>query len=181
MLYKELRSELLGLYQLKNIPTVLAVVEELNKKGYVLTETFIRKGIETVVTATGLLGRWQVLSQQPLVIADTGHNEAGIQEVLTQLRATPYNHLHMVIGMVNDKDISTVLGMLPKDATYYFSRANIPRALPANELQAAAGLQGLTGNTYETVAEALQAAKNKAAQGDLILVGGSTFTVAEVV
>ena len=181
MCYKELRSELLGLYQLKNIPTVLAVVEELNKKGYVLTETLIRKGIETVVTATGLLGRWQVLSQQPLVIADTGHNEAGIQEVLTQLRATPYKHLHMVIGMVNDKDISTVLGMLPKDATYYFSRANIPRALPTNELQAAAGLQGLTGNTYETVAEALQAAKNKAAQGDLILVGGSTFTVAEVV
>lgn len=181
LVYKDLQSELLGLYQLKNIPTVLTAVDELNKKHYNLTETIVRKGIETVVTATGLGGRWQILSQNPLVVADTGHNEAGIKEVLAQLKATPHKRLHMVIGMVNDKDISTVLGMLPREATYYFSKANIPRALPAKELQEAAGLKGLKGETYESVAMALQAAKNKAAPGDLILVGGSTFTVAEVV
>ena len=179
--YKDLKSELLGLYQLKNIPTVLAVVEELNKKGYALTEQIIRKGIESTTSATGLWGRWHILSQQPLVIADTGHNEAGIKEVLSQLKITPHQHLHIVIGMVNDKDISTVLDLLPRDATYYFSKARIPRALPATELQNAAASKGLKGNAYETVAEALQAAKSNALTNDLILVGGSTFTVAEVV
>lgn len=181
LIYKNLQSQLLGLYQLKNIPTVLAAVEQLNKKGYQLNEALVRKGIKQVVEATGLLGRWQVISQKPLVIADTGHNEAGIKEVLAQLRVTPHEQLHMVIGMVNDKDISTVLDLLPKQATYYFCKATIPRALPAEELQAAAREKGLTGNAYETVAQALEAAKNKATESDLILIGGSTFTVAEVV
>lgn len=181
LIYKNLQSQLLGLYQLKNIPTVLAAVEQLNKKGYQLNEALVRKGIKQVVEATGLLGRWQVISQKPLVIADTGHNEAGIKEVLAQLRVTPHEQLHMVIGMVNDKDISTVLDLLPKQATYYFCKATIPRALPAKELQAAAREKGLTGNAYETVAQALEAAKNKATESDLILIGGSTFTVAEVV
>ncbi len=179
--YTALQSELLGLYQLKNIPTVLAVVDELNKKGYTLTEETIRKGIKQAVHTTGLLGRWQVLSQKPLIIADTGHNEAGIKEVLHQLSLTPHEQLHIVIGMVNDKDISTVLTLLPKSAIYYFCKANIPRALPANELQHQAYLKGLNGTAYTSVKEALEAAKNKATIGDLILIGGSTFTVAEVV
>jgi dihydrofolate synthase/folylpolyglutamate synthase len=181
VVYKNLQSELLGGYQLKNIPTVLAVVDELNKKGYALTEMMINKGIKTVVSSTGLLGRWQILSRSPLIIADTGHNEAGIKEVLAQLHATPHKQLHMVIGMVNDKDISTVLNLLPKNATYYFCKANIPRALPAKELQNIAKQNDLQGDTYESVNEALKAAKNNAAIDDLILVGGSTFTVAEVV
>ena len=130
---------------------------------------------------TGLLGRWQVLAQKPLIIADTGHNEAGIKEVLAQLRVTPHEQLHMVIGMVNDKDISKVLDLLPKQATYYFCKANIPRALSEKDLQTAAKEKGLTGDVYETVALALEAAKNKATASDLILVGGSTFTVAEIV
>jgi dihydrofolate synthase/folylpolyglutamate synthase len=181
IVYQNLKSELLGLYQLKNIPTVLATVDALNQKGFQLTETIIRKGIQNVVSTTGLLGRWQVLGQDPLIIADTGHNEAGIKEVLAQVEVTPHERLHIVIGMVNDKDISSVLSLLPKDATYYFCKANIPRALPVKELQAAAESKGLSGTAYDTVATALQAAKNKATPGDLILIGGSTFTVAEVV
>lgn len=179
--YQNLQSELLGLYQIKNIPTVLATADALNKKGFQLTETIIRKGIQNVVSTTGLLGRWQVLAENPLIIADTGHNEAGIKEVLAQLKQTPHEQLHIVIGMVNDKDISSVLSLLPSDAIYYFCKANIPRALPAKELQAAAQLKGLSGTIHDTVAAALQAAKNKATRGDLILIGGSTFTVAEVV
>jgi dihydrofolate synthase/folylpolyglutamate synthase len=181
LIYKNLQSELLGFYQLKNIPTVLAAVEQLNKKGYQLSEAVVRKGIKHVVETTGLLGRWQVLAQKPLIIADTGHNEAGIKEVLAQLRVTPHEQLHMVIGMVNDKDISKVLDLLPKQATYYFCKANIPRALSEKDLQTAAKEKGLTGDVYETVALALEAAKNKATASDLILVGGSTFTVAEIV
>jgi dihydrofolate synthase/folylpolyglutamate synthase len=181
IMYQNLKSELLGLYQLKNIPTVLAAVDVLNKKGFQLTETILRTGIQQVITTTGLLGRWQILAQAPLIIADTGHNEAGIREVLAQLSVTPHEHLHIVIGMVNDKDISAVLNLLPKDAIYYFCKANIPRALPAKELQAAAQLTGLSGTVHDTVAKALAAAKNKATGGDLILIGGSTFTVAEVV
>jgi dihydrofolate synthase/folylpolyglutamate synthase len=181
IVYQNLQSELLGWYQLKNIPTVLAAVEVLNKKGFQLTETIVRKGIQQAITTTGLLGRWQILAQEPLIIADTGHNEAGIKEVLAQLKVTPHEHLHFVIGMVNDKDISSVLNLLPKDAIYYFCKANIPRALPAKELQREAQLKGLSGTAHDTVAAALQAAKNKATGGDLILIGGSTFTVAEVV
>lgn len=181
LIYKNLQSQLLGLYQLKNIPTVLAAVEQLNRKGYQLNEAVVRKGIKHVVETTGLLGRWQVLSKKPLIVADTGHNEAGIKEVLAQLHVTPYEKLHIVIGMVNDKDISNVLELLPKQAIYYFCKANIPRALPAKDLQAAANEKGLRGNVYETVAMALEAAKNKATASDLILIGGSTFTVAEIV
>lgn len=180
LIYKNLQSELLGLYQLKNIPTVLAAIEQLNKKGYTLPENIVRNGIKQVVSTTGLLGRWQVLAQRPLIIADTGHNEAGIKEVLAQLNLTPHEQLHLVIGMVNDKDISTVLELLPKEAVYYFCKANIPRGLPADELQKAAAAKGLKGTVHESVAEALTAAKNKATISDLILIGGSTFTVAEV-
>jgi dihydrofolate synthase/folylpolyglutamate synthase len=181
LVYKNLQSELLGLYQLKNISTVLAAIEELNKKDYQIAEGIVRTGIKQVATSTGLLGRWQVLSQKPLIIADTGHNEAGIKEVLTQLSLTPHEVLHIVLGMVNDKDISTVLDLLPKEALYYFCKADIPRGLPAKELQEAANLKHLKGNSYNSVTAALEAAKNKATVSDLILIGGSTFTVAEVV
>lgn len=181
LLYKALQSELHGFYQLKNIPTVLATLDALTTKGFSFSETIIREGIKKVVSTTGLLGRWQVLGQHPLIIADTGHNEAGVAEVLSQIKATPHEQLHVVIGMVSDKDISAVLSLLPKNAHYYFCRADIPRALPADELQAQALATGLNGNVYKSVAEALTAAKKMAAVNDLILVGGSTFVVAEVV
>ena len=181
LLYKGLESELKGLYQLKNIPTVLTTLEVLATRGISVSEEMIREGIKNCVLTTGFSGRWQVLGQQPLIIADTAHNEAGIKEVLSQLKATPHEQLHIVIGMVNDKDIETVLSLLPKNAQYYFCKANIPRALPAKELQAQALRLSLDGKTYDSVLKALAAAKTAAAANDLILVGGSTFTVAEVV
>lgn len=178
---EKLQSELLGQYQQKNIPTVLTAIEQIEKKGFSITEQHIRDGIKTVVNQTGLLGRWQILSTKPLTIADTGHNEAGIKEVLDQIRLTPHHQLHFVIGMVNDKDITTILNMLPKNAIYYFCKAAIPRALPANELAEQANSIGLIGKTYSSVKEALTVAQKTAKLGDLVFVGGSTFTVAEVV
>jgi dihydrofolate synthase/folylpolyglutamate synthase len=179
--YQNLETELLGLYQQKNIPTVLCAIEGLQKKGFKVSEKNIRDGIKNVVQQTGLLGRWQVLSANPLVIADTGHNEAGIKEVVNQINQTPHNQLHFVLGVVNDKDISKILSLLPQKATYYFCKANLPRALEAQKLAQQASLAGLKGNCYTSVENALLAAKNKAKANDLIVVGGSTFTVAEAV
>jgi dihydrofolate synthase/folylpolyglutamate synthase len=182
-IYKNLESELPGLYQQKNIITVLATVDVLNSnsQNFKLAESMIRSGIRNTIKNTGLLGRWQVLSTAPLTIADTGHNEAGIKEVLKQIALTPHEHLHMVLGMVNDKDISTILRLLPSGATYYFCKANIPRALDANELAVQAQAVGLEGSVHASVEDALQAATRSAGANDLVFIGGSTFTVAEVV
>ncbi len=180
-LYADLKSELPGFYQLKNIATVLATIDVLNQKGFSLTETIIRNGIMHVIKNTGLLGRWQVLSENPLTIADTGHNEAGIKEVLKQIALTPHKQLHFVMGMVNDKDISGILRLLPKNAIYYFCKAQIPRALDADELAVQAKAAGLNGNVYTSVKNALENAQQGAKEGDLIFVGGSTFTVAEAI
>lgn len=179
--YYHLESELLGLYQQKNIPTVLCIVELLNDLDFHISKKSVMEGIKNVITQTGLLGRWQVLSENPFVIADCGHNEAGMIEVIDQIKATPHRKLHFVLGMVNDKDISTILALLPKEATYYFCKANIPRALNADELAKKACKNGLMGEVYESVKAALTAAKNVAHPNDLVMVGGSTFTVAEVV
>lgn len=178
---KDLESGLSGQYQEKNIKTVITAVDHLIRKDFHITENNVRNGIKEVVKNTGLLGRWQKLSEFPLTIADTGHNEAGIKEVLEQISKTPHAHLHFVIGMVNDKDISTILKMLPKNATYYFCKANIPRALAAGELKQQAEEIGLQGQIFNTVKEALAAAQLNAGTNDLVFVGGSTFTVAEVV
>ena len=180
LLMSNVECELLGFYQQKNIPAVIAAVEELRKKEFYIPEISIRNGFKNVICKTGLLGRWQILSEHPLVIADTGHNEAGINEVLSQINNTPHKQLHFVIGMVNDKDISKILGLLPKDAVYYFSKATIPRALDEKELAKQASAFNLKGKTYSSVPAALEAAKQNAGKGDLVFVGGSTFTVAEV-
>lgn len=179
--FHSLLSELTGLYQLKNIPTVLSGVEVLKRKGYLLNNAGIREGIANVISQTGIMGRWQTLSHLPLVIADTGHNEAGIKEVLKNIEATPHNHLHFVFGTVSDKDITGMLKQLPIEATYYFCRANIPRSLDELELQKKAKAFGLKGERYSSVPAALEAAKFNALKNDLIVVGGSTFVVAEVV
>ncbi|MCK6649155.1 MAG: bifunctional folylpolyglutamate synthase/dihydrofolate synthase [Bacteroidia bacterium] len=179
--FKDLESALSGQYQEKNIKTVIAAIELLKQKKFIIKEENIRRGIKHVVKNTGLLGRWQTLSNTPLTIADTGHNEAGIKEILEQISKTTHEHLHFVIGMVNDKDITTILKMLPKNATYYFCKANIPRALPAQELKQQAEKEGLHGELFSTVKDALSAAQLNAGINDLVFVGGSTFTVAEVV
>ncbi|MFY9309411.1 MAG: folylpolyglutamate synthase/dihydrofolate synthase family protein [Bacteroidia bacterium] len=179
--YKNIQSELPGFYQQKNIPAVIAASELLTKKGYTINEKALRDGIRNVIKYTGLLGRWQVLSKEPLVIADTGHNEAGIKEVLNQINKTPHQQLHFVLGVVNDKDITTILSLLPKNARYYFCKSSIPRALSAEELASQAAAAGLKGEICGTVENALAKAKKNAQITDLVFVGGSTFTVAEVV
>ena len=174
-----LYSELVGSYQLKNIQTVFCAVDKLNETGYAISKEQAIHGIKNVITQTQLLGRWQTLSTNPLIIADTGHNEAGIKEVLNQLKTIPYKKLHFVFGIVKDKDPATVLKLLPKDATYYFSKANIPRSLDENELMEIAAGFGLKGKAYPNVKEALESARSNASENDIVFVGGSTFIVAE--
>jgi len=173
--------DLRGRYQLKNLATVLSTVDHLRSRGFVIENTHINTALKNVIPITGLMGRWQTLSSDPLVICDTGHNEDGIREVLKNIMSVSYNRLHMVIGMVKDKDISKILQLLPEDATYYFCQPHIPRAMDADSLMKRALAEGLTGKAYPSVREALEASKSNASPGDLIFVGGSTFVVAEVV
>lgn len=173
--------DLQGSYQLKNLPGVLNMVDILKQKGFMIEEKEVASALKQVQKTTGLHGRWQTLSEKPLVIADTGHNEEGIKEVLENLKRYTYTKLHVVLGVVNDKDISKILKMLPKDATYYFCKASIPRALDENELSILAKKAGLSGTTFKTVPEALAKAKKQAKAKDLVFVGGSTFTVADVI
>lgn len=174
-----LRSSLIGDYQKKNFVTVVAVLDELRLLGWNIDELAMRKGFRDVTETTGLLGRWQTLSKNPTVIADTGHNEGGIREIVTQLKRTPHKKLHMVIGVVNDKDPGKVLSLLPKNARYYFCSFSLPRAMPAEELLIHAGEYGLNGEAYPNVKKALKAAKENAGKNDLVFVGGSTFVVAD--
>jgi dihydrofolate synthase/folylpolyglutamate synthase len=176
-----LRCPLTGNYQKRNIITVLGTIETLNRKGFQIPVHQIKKGIRNVIKNTHLMGRWQVLSHSPLIICDTGHNEAGLTEVIAQINHTPHRHLHFVFGVVNDKEIGPILAILPLTATYYFCKADIPRGLDAGELRETALKAGLKGNAYLSVNEALDAAKRNAGPGDLIFIGGSTFVVAEVV
>jgi len=177
----ELHSELIGIYQVRNIKTALTAISMLRYKGFKISTDDILSGIQSVVKQTGLLGRWQILNENPLTICDTGHNESGIALVLDQIALTPYKKLHFVFGMVGDKDIDKVLKLLPKEATYYFCKANIPRGLDQNELMKKATAKGLKGKSYLSVKEALAEAQLQAKADDLVFVGGSTFTVAEVV
>jgi len=177
----ELQLDLPGSYQTKNVKTVLCAVKELRSQGYTIADTDIQTALRQVKTLTGLRGRWDILSHSPLVIADTGHNPDGIAEVLKNIMATPYKQLHFVIGMVNDKDISKVLSMLPQNATYYFCKPDIPRGLEASSLRLQASSFGLHGDVYADVQSAFKSAKRVAKADDLVFVGGSTFVVAEVV
>jgi len=168
-----------GLYQLKNIATVLTAVEQLNKLNFQIPENSLEKGLEQVVEITELKGRWQVLQQYPTVVTDTGHNLGGIRYVVEQLKTQQYETLHIVIGMVNDKDVSSVLALLPTEACYYFTQANIIRALPAEELLNKAKSYNLNGNAYNSVKEAVYTALNNSTKDDLVFIGGSNFVVGE--
>ena len=171
--------ELKGYCQEKNKKTILAAAEFL-KKEFNITEDNIKNGLKNVVALTSLMGRWQKLSTSPLVIADTGHNVAGMQYIVSQIADIKASAKRLVIGMVGDKDITSMLKLLPKDAVYYFCNAQIPRALPAADLKAKAAEFGLQGEAYSSVADALATAKQDAAESDFIFVGGSNFTVAEI-
>jgi dihydrofolate synthase/folylpolyglutamate synthase len=180
LVYTDLKIDLLGIYQRHNVPTVLKTIDILNSRGWKLTESIIRKGIGNTILNTGLLGRWQIIGHNPLLVCDTGHNPAGIRLVVEQISQTAWKNLHLIIGMVNDKDQDQVLSLLPTNATYYFTQASIPRAATPEELAAKASKFGLEGNCYPTVRQALSAALTNADSRDLIFVGGSTFVVAEV-
>lgn len=173
--------DLRGSYQLRNLLGVLNMVEVLKQKGFMIEEKEVMLALKQVQKMTGLRGRWQTLSEKPLVIADTGHNEDGIKEVMENIRRYPFHKLHVVLGMVNDKDLSKILKLFPKDAEYYFCKASIPRALDENELSALARKAGLSGTVFKTVPEALAKAKKQAKAKDLVFVGGSTFTVADAI
>lgn len=176
-----IETDLLGCYQRYNISGVLKATNLLKGMGFTLTDTAIDEGLRNVQLLTGLQGRWQKLSESPMIYCDTGHNVDGIKQVIEQIKQTPHNNLHMVIGTVADKNIEGILALLPKNASYYFTQAAIPRALSHEELRKKAMGYGLIGNSYPSVALALAAAKEVAKQNDLIFVGGSTFVVAEVV
>ena len=173
--------DLPGIYQVKNIATVFQTVIELRKLGWNISAENFCSALQSVRETTGLNGRWQKLQEHPLVICDVGHNKAGIENILSQIKQHKYKTLRMVIGMVNDKDISTILKMLPKEAVYYFCKANIPRALDQKELKNFANNVGLMGEEYDSVQSALKNAVSDAGADDFIFVGGSTFVVAEVV
>jgi dihydrofolate synthase / folylpolyglutamate synthase len=177
----DIELELKGNYQQKNLATVLTASQKLKEIGFNIEEKNIREGLKNVVAQTGLLGRWQEIGKNPRIICDTGHNEAGIRFVMEQLENEHHNQLHIVFGMVNDKDIESILPLLPLKAVYYFTKAKVERALNEKILQEKAALFRLTGKSYPTVNEALDAAISNANANDLIFVGGSTFVVAEVV
>lgn len=180
--------DLNGLYQLNNLRTTLGAEKELQKQGFLITESMKKNALANVKKLTGLHGRWELISDNPFVVLDVAHNEDGIQQVLSQTKkmlevsnkANLKSKLHFVIGMAKDKEVAKVLSLLPKDANYYFTAAHIPRALPSIELMMKAAEFGLQGFHFEDVNEAIQAAKNHAGQNDLIVVCGSVFVVGEV-
>ena len=176
----DLKFPLLGNYQKKNLATIICALDILKNK-FDISQNNICDGLLNVVKATGLMGRWQVINKNPLAIADTGHNVAGINEVKRQLAETKFEKLHFVLSVVNDKDIDGILELLPKDAEYYYCKADIPRGLGADILAEKATNCGLNGKVYNSVKEAYAAACNNAKENDLVFVGGSNFTVAEVV
>lgn len=172
--------DLTGQYQLKNLLGVFQSIELIREK-YAISNEHIRHGLSAVKENTGLKGRWQILSRNPLTICDTGHNEQGLIEVLSMIEKIQYKNLHFILGVVDDKDLSKMLKMLPKKAQYYFCKADIPRGLSPEILQNKAHLFDLNGETYNSVTLALETAKLNAKPEDLIFVGGSTFTVAEII
>ncbi|HET9057483.1 MAG TPA: folylpolyglutamate synthase/dihydrofolate synthase family protein [Chitinophagaceae bacterium] len=172
--------DLTGIYQIKNILTVLEAVSILKTKGWQLEEQVIKKALSHTKKITGLHGRWEIIHQNPTIVLDVGHNVDGIKQLIQQLETLDAPHIHIVIGMVKDKDIAAVLSLLPPKANYYFTKAQIPRALPENELSRAAHKIGLTGNPYPDVNAALKKALQEADKKDIILVCGSVFVVGEV-
>ena len=168
--------ELKGSYQKKNLRTILCAMKRLS----FIHPEHIQKGLTNVCKNTGLMGRWQTLSTNPLIICDTGHNVGGWKYLAPQISSVPCDRLHIVFGMVDDKDIRNVLSMLPKNAVYYFTQANNHRAIPAQQVGELAKEYGLSGNIYPTVAQAYEEAKSSASENDFIFIGGSSYIVADL-
>ncbi len=178
--HKKYHLDLPGIYQSKNLLTVLEACSVLNELSYKLDEDDIRHGLQKTKKITGLHGRWEIIHENPTIILDVGHNEDGIKQIVQQIELTKHHDLHIIIGMVKDKEIDTVLSLLPHSANYYFTQAHIPRALPAETLKEQAGKFSLTGKIITDVNEAIKEARSKAHKDDLILICGSVFLVGEV-
>lgn len=179
----EFESGLSASYQIQNLASVFTAIDILKDKGYIISDRNIEMGLKNVIANSGIKGRWQRIPNEKSnakIIADTGHNIAAFEHLVKMLENENYYHLHFVFATVNDKKLDGVLEMLPKNAKYYFTQANIPRALDANELKKTASHFGLIGNSYPTVAEAFESAQKNATDKDLIFIGGSTFAVAEI-
>ena len=177
--FPSLKCGLLGHYQRKNTITVLAAVDRLKEAGIHITDKKLCNGIRKVVTNTGLAGRWQVMSYNPLVVCDTAHNADGLKQVLQQVSETSYEKLHLVIGFVNDKDTGAILPLMPQNAAYYFTRLSVPRTMDEAELAGMASQCGLLGTAYAKAGDAFAAARENAGTGDLIVITGSNFLVAD--
>ena len=177
--YPDLKGELQGLAQDRNARTVLTAVEVLLETGYTIPVEAVNKGFAHVTTTTGLMGRWQLLQSSPRIICDIAHNAHGLQYVADQLLAEHYDRLHIVFGMANDKDLDSVLAIMPAEAHYYFTKASVERALNEITLQAHATTYGLQGLSFGSVEDAVKAAKENAGENDLIFIGGSSFVVAD--
>jgi dihydrofolate synthase/folylpolyglutamate synthase len=171
---------LLGDYQIHNKKTVLQTIELLQSQ-FKIEENHIMLGLKNVIVNTGLLGRWQILKQKPFVVCDTAHNSHGLKVVVNQIIKHQFETLHVVLGVVNDKDLDTILPLFPKNAKYYFCKPNLPRGLNAELLQVKAANFGLQGEVFDSVSSAYIAALDVAQDADFIYIGGSTFVVAEIV
>ncbi|WP_079721121.1 bifunctional folylpolyglutamate synthase/dihydrofolate synthase [Salegentibacter holothuriorum] len=174
-------TDLKGDYQNKNMKTAIAAVKVLREKGWNIPEECLKNGLNSVKLHTSLQGRWDILQEKPRVICDTAHNTEGLKLVFQQLKNEKFQHLHIVLGMVNDKDLENILTLFPKSATYYFSKPAVPRGLEAETLREKASKFELEGKVFNSVSEAYAAAVNAALDQDLVYVGGSTFTVAEII
>jgi dihydrofolate synthase/folylpolyglutamate synthase len=173
--------DLQGLYQLKNLLTVIESIHQLKQIGWNIDEKAVHEGLKHVKKLTGLHGRWETIHQSPTIVLDAAHNADGIRQLVRQIELTDHHALHIILGFVRDKDIDHVLSLLPSPAHYYFTQADIPRALEADTLWMLAKVHGLKGNTYSNVNDALSAARTKAQQNDLIIICGSIFILSEVV
>lgn len=180
IVYPEIKLDLLGNYQSKNLPAVLKTLDILIEKGWKISKQNIYDGLSNTAKLTGLMGRWQIIGNNPLIVCDTGHNEDGIKMVVEQIKNTAYKTLHFVFGVVADKNQDAILQLLPKEAVFYFTKADIPRAMNEEELAQKASAFRLKGLCYPSVIEAFKAAKLNAEKNDLVFVGGSTFVVGEI-
>ena len=179
--FQDLPSDLKGRYQIKNKRTVLTAIEQLQKQGWEISSENITNGLLNVVKNTNLRGRWDILGQHPLIVADTAHNPHGLVEVVKQINEQSYNQLHLVLGFVNDKDVLSILNFFPKKATYYFCQPDVPRKYEIDELYKILPNNIEDKHFFDTVEKALNAAKINATANDMIYIGGSTFVVAEII
>ena len=178
--HRSFHLDLPGIYQAKNLITVLEAVSVLKQQNFTLTDNAVQTGLQKTKKLTGLHGRWEIIHLHPTIVLDVGHNEEGIKQIVQQIELTDHHNLHIVIGMVKDKEIEKILSLLPHTAQYYFTQSAIPRALPANELKEKAAQLNLKGNVYPDVNAAIRAARSTAAKDDLIIVCGSVFLVGDV-